>query len=254
VGLKARFDPEARLGVRLTLIVVAAVLVAIPFGLLLLEVVFRGPLTSFDQRVANQQNAEDLRDRNRVHLADLVSHLGSTLVLTVVVVVVAVYLAVFHHRRRQALYLITTAVLGVLSNNIIKAVVGRSRPHFSNGVAHAFGKSFPSGHAMNSTVVYGAVLLLAWGPLRTTLRRVVALAVCAALIAAIATSRVVLGVHYVTDVFAGVLLGTAFVLASAAAFRAWRHEVGHPPPVIEQAPTIIEATHPARSTRVRTDQ
>jgi len=34
----------------------------VPFGLLLLEVVFRGPLTSFDRRVADQQNAADLRE------------------------------------------------------------------------------------------------------------------------------------------------------------------------------------------------
>src|SRR3954453_10168862 len=106
VHVKARLDPQARLGLRLTLIVVAAVLIAIPFGLLLLEVVFRGPLTSFDQRVAEQQNAADLRDGSRVHLAQLVTHLGSTLVLTVIVVVATIYLAVFHRRRRQALYLI----------------------------------------------------------------------------------------------------------------------------------------------------
>ena len=142
--MKARLDPQARLGLRLTLIVVAAVLIAIPFGLLLLEVVFRGPLTSFDQRIADQQNAADLRDGSRVRLAQLITHLGSTLVLTVIVVVVTLYLAVFHRRRRQALYLITTAVLGVTVNNIIKTMVGRSRPHFSNAVAHALGKSFPS--------------------------------------------------------------------------------------------------------------
>ena len=240
--MTARLDPQARLGLRLTLIVVAAVLIAIPFGLLLLEVVFRGPLTSFDQRIADQQNAADLRNGSRVRLAQLITHLGSTLVLTVIVVVVTLYLAVFHRRRRQALYLIITAVLGVTVNNIIKTMVGRSRPHFSNAVAHALGKSFPSGHAMNSTVVYGALLLLAWRPLRTTARRALALAATTVIITAIAASRVVLGVHYVTDVVAGVVLGAAFVLASAAAFTAWQHEGGHLPAAVEQAPTLPEAT------------
>ena len=217
-------------------------LIAVPFGLLLLEVVFRGPLTSLDQRIADQQNAADLRDGSRVRLAQLITHLGSTLVLTVIVVVVTLYLAVFHRRRRQALYLITTAVLGVTVNNIIKTMVGRSRPHFSNAVAHALGKSFPSGHAMNSTVVYGALLLLAWRPLRTTARRALALGATTVIITAIAASRVVLGVHYVTDVVAGVVLGAAFVLASAAAFTAWQHEGGHLPAAVEQAPTLPEAT------------
>src|SRR4051794_12267954 len=116
VQVKARLDPEARLGLRLTLIVIAAVLIAIPFGLLLLEVLFRGPLTSFDQRIADQQNAADVRDGSRVRLAQFVAHLGSTPVLIVIVVIATIYLAVFHRRRRQALYLVVTAVLGVTVN------------------------------------------------------------------------------------------------------------------------------------------
>ncbi|MCU1504019.1 MAG: hypothetical protein JWM12_3373 [Ilumatobacteraceae bacterium] len=246
VQFKARFDPEAKLGLRLTLIVFAAVLVAIPFGLLLLEVVFNGPLTSLDQRIANQQNAQDLRNRDRVHLAQFVTQLGSTITLTIIVIVVAIYLAVFNRRRRQALFLVSTAVLGVIANNIIKAVVGRSRPHFSDAVAHALGKSFPSGHAMNSTVVYGSLLLLAWSPLRNARRRAIAALFTAALVVAIAASRVMLGVHYVSDVVAGIVLGSAFVLASAAAFRAWQHEGGHLPPSIERAPTLSEATRTTR--------
>jgi membrane-associated phospholipid phosphatase len=237
---RARFDPQAKLGLRLTLIVVAAVLLAIPFGLLLLEVVFRGPLTSFDQRVAVHQNKEDLADPSRVHHAQLVTQLGATVVLIGIVVVGIVFLAGFNRRRRQALFLVSTAVVGLITNNIIKALVGRSRPHFSDAVAHAFGKSFPSGHAMNSTVVYGSLLILGWGPLRTTARRLGAFFLAAALVSAIAVSRVVLGVHYVTDVVAGIVLGVAVVLASAAAFRAWENEGGHLPAAIEQAPTIPE--------------
>ena len=244
-----RIDPHAaKLGVRLTLIVVAAILVAVPFGILLLEVLFKGPLTRVDQRIADRQNTDNLRDGDRVHLAQLATHLGSTVVLIAVVVVAAVFLAVFHHRRRQALFLVTTAVLGVITNNIIKAVVGRSRPHFTNAVAHAFGKSFPSGHAMNSTVVYGSLLLLAWPRLRTLARRLTAASITVVLVVSIAASRVALGVHYVSDVVAGVVLGAAFVLASAAAFKAWEHEGGHLPAVIENAPTLGEATadHPSK--------
>ena len=244
-----RIDPHAaKLGVRLTLIVVAAILVAVPFGILLLEVLFKGPLTRVDQRIADQQNTDNLRDGDRVHLAQFVTQLGSTVVLIAVVVVAAVFLAVFHHRRRQALFLVTTAVLGVITNNIIKAVVGRARPHFTNAVAHAFGKSFPSGHAMNSTVVYGSLLLLAWPRLRTLARRLTAASITVVLVVSIAASRVALGVHYVSDVVAGVVLGAAFVLASAAAFKAWEHEGGHLPAVIENAPTLGEATadHPSK--------
>lgn len=164
-------------------------------------------------------------------------------------VVAAVFLAVFHRRRRQALFLVTTAVLGVITNNIIKAVVGRSRPHFTHAVAHAFGKSFPSGHAMNSAVVYGSLLLVARPRLRTVARRWIAASITVVLVVSIAASRVALGVHYVSDV--GVVLGAALVLASAAAFKAWEHEGGHLPAAIENAPTLGQATanHPSTSRR-----
>ncbi len=231
-------DPNARVGVRLTLIVIALILLAIPFGALLLEVVFKGPLVGLDQRIATRQNLDNLRDGDRVTLARVVTQFGSTPVLIGVVIFACVYLAVLHRRRRRALYLITTSVLGVVVNNIIKALVARSRPHFDHAVAHAFGKSFPSGHAMNSTVVYGSLLVLAWGPLRTAARRAIAGVLVASLVGAIATSRVVLGVHYASDVVAGIALGSAFVLVSTAAFKAWQHEGGRLPRAVEDAPTL----------------
>lgn len=231
-------DPNTRLGVPLTLIVIAAILIAIPFGVLLLEVVFKGPLIGLDERIATRQNLDDLRDGDRVTLARVVTQFGSTPVLVGVVILACVYLAVLHRRRRPALYLVATSVLGVVANNIIKALVSRSRPHFDHAVAHAFGKSFPSGHAMNSTVVYGSLLMLAWGPLHTAARRAIAGVLVASLIVAIATSRVVLGVHYASDVVAGIALGAAFVLASASAFTAWKHEDGTLPPAVDDAPTL----------------
>ncbi|HEX3087318.1 MAG TPA: phosphatase PAP2 family protein [Ilumatobacteraceae bacterium] len=236
-------DPRAaKLGLRLTLIVIAVVLVAIPFGILLLEVLFKGPLTRVDQHIADRQNADNLRDGDRVQIAQVVTHLGSTVVLAAIVVAVAVFLAVVHRRRRQALFLVTTAVLGVITNNIIKAVVGRSRPHFTEAVAHAFGKSFPSGHAMNSTVVYGSLLLLAWPQLHSVARRWIAATSTVVVVVSIAASRVALNVHFVSDVVAGIVLGAAFVLASAAAFKAWEDDGGRLPRAIEEAPTLGEGT------------
>jgi undecaprenyl-diphosphatase len=160
-----------------------------------------------------------------------------------IVIVVSVYLAVFHIRRRQALFLVTTSVLGLLLNNLLKVLVGRARPHFANSTATAFGSSFPSGHAMNSTVVYTSLLLLAWPRLRSVGARMLAAAATALLVFAIAASRVVLTLHYVSDVVAGIILGVAFVLASAAAFTTWRHEGGHLPEAVESAPTVGEVVH-----------
>jgi undecaprenyl-diphosphatase len=242
MDLKRRLDPETKLGLRLTLTVVAFALVAVPFAFLLLEVLFKGPVTRSDQRFSDQINNYNLRDPGALRLARLVSLLGSTLVLAGIVLAVIVYLAAFHRRRRQALFLLTTAVLGLLLNNVLKLLVGRARPHFSNTTSTAFGSSFPSGHAMNSTVVYGSLLILAWPRLRTGGTRLLAAAAAAILVLAIAASRVVLTVHYVSDVVAGIVLGMAFTLASAAAFTTWRQEGGHLPKAVENAPTVGQET------------
>jgi len=68
------------------------------------------------------------------------------------------------------------------------------------------GFGFPSGHAVGTTVVYGGLALLVGG------RR--AYASAAALVAVVSLSRVVLGVHYLVDVLAGVAVGGAFLVAA----------------------------------------
>ena len=72
--------------------------------------------------------------------------------------------------------------------------------------ATAEGFSFPSGHAFGTTVVYGAMAVLfdIWNRRRRVL-------VAGALIALVAFTRVALGVHYLTDVLAGIALGIAFL-------------------------------------------
>jgi hypothetical protein len=74
--LRARLNPNTRLGLRLTLIVVALVLIAVPFGVLLLEVLFNSPLVGLDQRIANGHNLADLRDGDRVTVARVITQLG----------------------------------------------------------------------------------------------------------------------------------------------------------------------------------
>ena len=113
---------------RLALIVVAVVLIAVPFGILLLEVLLKGPVARVDRRIANQQNSDNLGNATRVHRAELVTNLGSTVVLVAVVVAAAVVLVGFHRHRRQALFLVTTAVMGVVTNTIIKALWDAADP------------------------------------------------------------------------------------------------------------------------------
>jgi membrane-associated phospholipid phosphatase len=221
MDLERRLDPDTRLGLRFTLALAAFVLVVVPFGFLLVEVLSKGPVTRLDERIARRMNSYALRDPGAVRVAKWVTDMGSTLTLVVVVVAVAAYFLLRRRQRRPPIFLVVTAICGTALNNLLKIVVGRARPHFDRAVSSGLGKSFPSGHAMNSAVVYGSVLVLVWLRFRSRRIRATAAVVVVLLVSAIAASRVVLGVHYLSDVVAGVTLGTAFVLTSAASFRIW---------------------------------
>lgn len=103
--------------------------------------------------------------------------------------------------------------------SLFKAVFARERPTLPDAVGAESSFAFPSGHASAATAFYGALALLV---LRSGLPRRVRIAAAFALgllIAAIAFSRVYLGVHYASDVLAGVLLGAASLAAASEVRR-----------------------------------
>ena len=223
-GLARRLNPLERYGVRLTLFGVAVALVGIPFGLLLHQVVSEGPLTGLDTRGAAELNRM-VHDRPRlVAFVEAVSFLGKPIWLTIVIGLPAAWLLV-RGQRKLALFLVATSLGGGIVDTLVKVAVGRPRPTVDEPVATAFGNSFPSGHSMSSTVCYGA-LLLVFLPLLSGPWKRVTVGGVAALVLAIGTSRLALGVHYVSDVLGGFVLGLAWLAASVAAFEIWRVERG----------------------------
>jgi len=222
-----RLDPEERYGLRLTLFAVAFLVVAIPFGLLLEQVMRNGRLVGVDTSAARHLHGWVRGSPDAVRGLKAVSLLGTPVLFYGVVVIAAVWVW-RRHGRRLALFLAVTTALGGLLDTAVKVAVNRPRPSLVDPVATAAGKSFPSGHAMGSTVVYGA-LLLVFLPLIARRRRVVVVAAAGVVELAIGFSRLALGVHYISDVLGGYVLGLAWLTASAAAFSIWRVERGRPP-------------------------
>jgi membrane-associated phospholipid phosphatase len=92
--------------------------------------------------------------------------------------------------------------------NAVKALVNRPRPSVTH-LEHVTSSSFPSGHATQSTAFLVALTALVYSA-RSGRRRAAATLVAAVLVCAVGTSRVYLGVHYPTDVAAGIILGAAW--------------------------------------------
>jgi membrane-associated phospholipid phosphatase len=109
--------------------------------------------------------------------------------------------------RRTAIWVAVTMIAGGVLGGLLKLLFGRARPDFLDPVASAVGHAFPSGHALNSAlaVTIAVMVFRNWWPLW--------------LIPALtAISRVWLGVHWPSDVVAGLLLGAAVPLLTARVF------------------------------------
>jgi membrane-associated phospholipid phosphatase len=218
-------QPTKSLGGRLALGGLAALAVAVPFTLLALLVLGKwGPLAQLDARVADDLNSYA---RVRPHLVDALRILANVFdpwVFRAAVLVVSVWLW-RRDARRLAIWAVTTMTIGGLLGALLKIVVTRARPAFEQPVAHAGGYSFPSGHAVNSFLCTG-VLILVFLPVLSRAGRWLAYVVGASIVLLTGFDRVALGVHYVSDVIAGWIVALACLAGTAGAFEVWRREHG----------------------------
>jgi membrane-associated phospholipid phosphatase len=140
-----------------------------------------------------------------VDVLRVLTALGRPQTLVVVALVVAVLVAA---GRRRAAALVVVATLGAWLVNIgMKDVIDRTRPAFDEALARSSGASFPSGHAMTSGGAAAAVAIV--------VRRRWATIAGVAFVVVIAATRVLLGVHWLSDVVVGSLLGGAWALSCA---------------------------------------
>nr|WP_255170880.1 phosphatase PAP2 family protein [Natrononativus amylolyticus] len=112
---------------------------------------------------------------------------------------------------RRTGFVLAVVLGGLAFTLILKASFGFSRPPESLQAVARDGDGFPSGHTMAATICWGALAL--WGSVSTRQRRLLG---AAAVVALVGFSRLALGVHYVADLVASVLFGTAFLLAAGA--------------------------------------
>jgi membrane-associated phospholipid phosphatase len=199
-----------------------------------------GPVVGVDNAVAAWLHAHASGFATGV--LSTVTQLGGASVLLAITVLAVLALLL---RRRLAHAALMGAALagGELLNMALKAAFERPRPQFSDPLATAAGFSFPSGHAMVSLTVYGALAFVVAAGLGSRRARVAVLGSALALVIAIGLSRVYLGVHYVSDVVAAYCAGLAWLmlctlgLLGAASLRE-RLTVARPTLLAEETRTV----------------
>lgn len=138
-------------------------------------------------------------------LLQLFTHLGGTAGLLAIMVAVGLVQVVRRRTWGPLLYLLVVGFGVVGLNNILKIAVDRDRPTIAQLAGHS-GSSFPSGHSAAAAACWAAIALVLF---RRASRRARAVAAGGAVFIAVgvATTRVLLGVHWLTDVIAGVIVG-----------------------------------------------
>ncbi|MEW2140289.1 phosphatase PAP2 family protein [Streptomyces sp. NPDC005409] len=176
------------------------------------------PLLSYDEQVARDLHAHAVAHRGVTHaMRVLTDWVWDPWTMRALAALACVLLWRRGDRERALRVAVATVVATVVQQGL-KALVGRERPVWSDPVDSAHYAAYPSGHALTATVVCGLLLWLlprpapAWAP--------VAWAVAAVSVLGVGFTRIYLGVHWLSDVVAGWLLGvTVVALATSGPVR-----------------------------------
>jgi undecaprenyl-diphosphatase len=161
------------------------------------------------------------RYRDATGFFTLMSTIGGPSGVAVIAAVVSIALLVTK-RFRWVIYVVANVGIGGLIDSELKRFFARARPDVAQMLMRATGYSFPSGHAMGSTVLFATLSYLAIRILPRWRWKSAAIALGATLIVSVALSRVYLGVHWISDVGAGIVAGLLWVTMTTVAYETFR--------------------------------
>jgi undecaprenyl-diphosphatase len=194
-----------------------------------------GPMADWDNFCNNRMHALARATPTLVTAFLEFTKLGNLLMLIAVMALMIVVLAL-RRQWRLALVMLVVYLVGHGMVDLHKSAVGRDRPAFGDPIVNLANKSFPSGHAGGTMIVYG---LLAYLLVRAWPRgKWLTLAISGTFILAMGFSRILLGAHWFSDVIGGYLLGLAMLLVAVRDMNAAQPATAI---VTESAPASIPA-------------
>ena len=232
--VRSRFDPEATTGLILSAAIVVVVGGAVGVGILLVMIHTDTGFARLDRSASlfGAHHATALSTR----ILKFYTQLGGALVL----VPLAVIVGIVESRRQRSVAVIAFLTFTVggqfLVANVTKWLVGRARPNFDRLTGFS-GPSFPSGHAVASAACLAAFALVI-GRRRSRRVRAVLAGVAVGVATGIACTRVMLGVHWLTDVLAGLAMGWAWFALCSIAFGGRQLRFGAPAEAVQQAASV----------------
>ncbi len=209
-----RLDPAKASGLLLTVSITAIFVLAMIAGWVFDTLDEASGFAEFDEAVA-QWGADNATDTS-TFLLGVLTDLGGTAFITFITVAVAVYGWRRYKNFKVALFMVSVSLAQTIVNNGLKWVIDRERPEFAQLDGWA-GSSFPSGHTAAAAATYAGIALVLGLSASTTVRAWLA-AGAISIAVTVGATRALLGVHWLTDVIAGLMVGWAVFIAVAVAF------------------------------------
>jgi undecaprenyl-diphosphatase len=229
--LLGHLDPRTETGLLLTLGLIVLVVGGVVLAVLALLVRSHSTVLEIDRSVApwGEQHLTSFAST----MLDFVTSFGTTGVIVGFTVGVFAVEMVRRPSRWLPVFLLAVTVGQTVMSTQVKDLVDRIRPTV-NPIAHTLGPSFPSGHTTGAAACFAAfALVLGRGRSRGTQALLAGSAVFVA--CAVAASRVLLGVHWLTDVLGGLALGWAWFALCSVAFGGRLLRLGAPVEAAERA-------------------
>ena len=217
----ARLSPKGVLGLSLTLGALLLISAMWLFGALLEDILIQHLLVGMDRQVAQWLHAHATPCVTTAMLT--ISALGSGRAVTVIALGLALVL-VWHRAWERLLVVVLTVPGGAGLNTLLKHAFRRARPLFDDPLLVLTTYSFPSGHAMAVTVLYGLLAVYAVRHLSQRRSRMLVASVAGVLIVLVGFSRLYLGVHYLSDVLGGIAAGVVWLTLCLTAVETVRRQ------------------------------
>ena len=209
-----RLDPSVTTGLLLTVALAVTLVGGLVLGILAVLVRRVEAIQHIDNSVAAW--GYDHRDSASTSGLKAITNLGNIRIVIVLAVVLVLVDAIRHRNRWSFLFLLVVLAGMEASMLGVKDLVGRLRPTL-NPAAATLGPSFPSGHSATAAAFYSAAALIIGRSLKPPMRHVL-VAIAVGIAVAVAGSRVLLDLHWLSDVIGGLSLGWAWFALCAVMF------------------------------------
>ena len=245
--VRDRLDPATATGLALTLALGLIIIGGLLVGLLAFLMRSSDRLVDIDNDVG--QWGVDNATKWSTDALQLVTELGGTYFVVGALILVAVLEYLRVPNRWVPVFLVTAVAGEIVVVNTIKEILDRVRPTF-NPIAETLGPSFPSGHSGLAAAFYAAAALVL-ARRRSPRTRALLAGGAVAIAVAVACSRVLLGVHWMSDVMAGLALGWAWFGICAIGFGGRFLVLGAP---VERATEDAQHREPATTSARQASQ